>query len=87
MLGLVIIFVRRHLPESPRWQVMHGHEREAEETIAYIEHEVEAGGRELPQVDRGARRSRSSRPRSIGYFALARVLFKEYPQRAISAPR
>src|ERR671927_1539678 len=50
VLGLVIIFVRRHLPESPRWQVMHGHEREAEETITYIEHEVEQGGRTLPRV-------------------------------------
>src|SRR6478672_3281745 len=45
VLGLVIIFVRRNLPESPRWQVMHGHEAAAEETIAYIEHEVEAAGR------------------------------------------
>src|SRR4051812_20229142 len=29
VLGLVILVVRRHLPESPRWQVMHGREREA----------------------------------------------------------
>src|SRR4051812_44113392 len=50
VLGLVIIVVRRHLPESPRWQVMHGHAAEAEQTIEYIEHEVEAGGRELPRV-------------------------------------
>src|SRR3954462_12521358 len=50
VLGLVIIFVRRHLPESPRWQVMHGREREAEESISYIEHEVEQGGRQLEQV-------------------------------------
>ena len=52
VLGLVIIFVRRHLPESPRWQVMHGHEAEAEKTIAYIEHEVEAG---RPRAAEGAR--------------------------------
>src|SRR3569833_1400247 len=50
VLGLVIIFVRRHLPESPRWQVMHGHEREAEQTIDFIEHEVEHGGRTLERV-------------------------------------
>jgi MFS family permease len=82
VLGLVIIFVRRHLPESPRWQVMHGHEAEAEATIDYIEHEVEAGGRELPRVpeDKAVEIKPAER---IGYFALARVLFKEYPQRAI----
>ena len=53
VLGLVIIFVRRHLPESPRWQVMHGHEAEAEETIDYIEHEVEQGGRDAAAGRRG----------------------------------
>src|SRR5690242_7753906 len=37
VLGLVIIFVRRNLPESPRWQVMHGHAAEAEQTIDFIE--------------------------------------------------
>jgi MFS family permease len=82
VLGLVIIFVRRHLPESPRWQVMHGHEAAAEETIAYIEHEVEHGGRELPRVPE--EKAVEIKPaEQIGYFALARVLFKEYPQRAI----
>ena len=31
ILGIVIIFVRRHLPESPRWQVMHGRDRRGRE--------------------------------------------------------
>src|SRR5919112_1858309 len=82
VLGLVIIFVRRNLPESPRWQVMHGHEADAEKTISYIEHEVESGGRELPSVPE--EKAVELQPvEKIGYFALARVLFKEYPQRAI----
>jgi MFS family permease len=82
ILGIVIIFIRRHLPESPRWQVMHGHEAEAEKTIDYIEHEVEQGGRQLPRVPE--EKAVEIKPaENIGYFALARVLFKEYPQRAI----
>jgi MFS family permease len=82
VLGLVIIFVRRHLPESPRWQVMHGHEAEAEETITLIEHEVEHGGRTLPRVDDD--RAIELKPaENIGYVALARVLFTEYPSRAV----
>ncbi len=82
ILGIVIIFIRRHLPESPRWQVMHGHAEEAEKTIDYIEHEVEAGGRELPRVpeDKAVEIKPAER---IGFFALARVLFQEYPQRAV----
>lgn len=82
VLGVVIIFVRRHLPERPRWQVMHGREEEAEKTIAYIEHEVAAGGRELPRVPE--EKAVEIKPaEQIGYFALARVLFREYPQRAV----
>src|ERR1700678_424003 len=36
VLALVIIFVRKNLPESPRWQIMHGREQQAEATIAEI---------------------------------------------------
>jgi len=82
VLGLVIIFVRRNLPESPRWQVMHGYEAEAEQTIDYIEHEVRQGGRELPEVP-DSKAIEIKPAENIGYFALARVLFREYPQRAI----
>jgi MFS family permease len=82
VLGLVIIFVRRHLPESPRWQVMHGYEAEAEQTISFIEHEVEQGGRQLPKVpDEKAIEIQPTE--NIGYVALARVLFREYPARSV----
>ncbi len=60
-LGLCIILVRRHLPESPRWQIMHGREEEAEASIAQIEAESDAGADSSPRWTR-ARRSRSSRP-------------------------
>ena len=45
VLGLVILLVRRNLPESPRWQVMNGRVEAAERSISYIEHEVESTGR------------------------------------------
>jgi MFS family permease len=82
VLGLVILLVRRHLPESPRWQVMHGHEQAAEETISYIEHEVEQGGKALPPVDEN-KAIELTPAADIGFLALTRVLFKEYPQRAV----
>jgi MFS family permease len=82
VLALVIIFVRRNLPESPRWQVMHGHEQEAEASIAEIEGEVRATQGNLPEVD--ASREIEIRPtEQIGYVALLRSLFKHYPARAI----
>src|SRR3954454_21584664 len=81
VLGLVIIFVRRHLPESPRWQVMHGRAEEAEQSINFIEHEVEHGGRQLSRVpdDKAIDLVPAEK---IGYVALARVLFKEFPSRS-----
>jgi MFS family permease len=82
VLGLVILVVRRHLPESPRWQVMNGREQQAEESITYIEHEVAAGGTELPPVDET--KAIDLQPtEKIGYLALTRVLFRDYPGRSV----
>jgi MFS family permease len=81
VLGLVILLVRRNLPESPRWQVMNGREQAAEESISYIEHEVERSGKVVPPVDEG--KAIELRPTDqIGYVALTRVLFRDYPSRA-----
>jgi MFS family permease len=82
VLGLVILLVRRNLPESPRWQIMHGRAADAEESIAQIEHEVEATGATLPPVDE-TKVIEVTPAERIGYAALTRVLFREYPSRAI----
>jgi MFS family permease len=82
VLALVIIYVRKNLPESPRWQIMHGREQEAEATIAEIEAEVAATKGELPPVDE-SRAIDITPTRQIGYLALLRVLFAQYPSRSV----
>jgi MFS family permease len=82
VLGLVIIFVRRNLPESPRWQVMNGRTAEAEASIEFIEQEVEKAGRKLPPVD-PSKEMELTPAEDIGYLALTRVLFRDYPTRSI----
>jgi MFS family permease len=84
VLGLVIIFVRRNLPESPRWQVMNGRTEEAEKSITFIEKEVEAAGKKLPPVDQ-SKMMELTPADDIGYVALTRVLFRDYPTRSIYA--
>ena len=82
VLALVIIYVRRNLPESPRWQVMHGREAEAETSIMEIENHVAETKGSLPPVDHS--KELEIRPTErIGYIHLVRVLFHHYPGRSL----
>ena len=82
VLALVIIYVRKNLPESPRWLIMHGREAEAEAAIAEIEGDVTRTRGELPPVDQNSELEIQPNER-IGYLTLLRVLFRHYPTRSI----
>lgn len=43
VLGLVILLVRRNVPESPRWMFIHGHDKQAHELVGGIEREYRTG--------------------------------------------
>jgi MFS family permease len=61
---------------------MNGRVDDAEQSISYIEQEVEATGVKLPPVDET--KAIELRPtEKIGYLALTRVLFRDYPTRSI----
>ena len=51
VLGVLIICLRRHIPESPRWQMTHGHQDEAKRTVDDIEEQVAVGRPQLSDVD------------------------------------
>src|SRR5213079_2734567 len=39
-LGLIVIFFRRWIPESPRWLMIHGPNHQAEEIVADVERKI-----------------------------------------------
>ncbi|WP_228389183.1 MFS transporter [Cumulibacter manganitolerans] len=82
VLGLVIIFLRRVIPESPRWLLMHGRAEEAERTTEEIEKRVEAeGGALTPVPDSKAILLKETPPMTFGQ--MTRIFFKRYPHRSI----
>jgi MFS family permease len=40
LIGLVILFLREFIPESPRWLMTHGYHEDAEKTVGEVEQEV-----------------------------------------------
>jgi MFS family permease len=79
--GLVILLVRRNVPESPRWMFIHGREDQAEEVVQDIESQVEDSTDErLRPVDQDITvRQRTS----IGFGTIARTMVTMYPKRSI----
>ncbi|MEV4971062.1 MFS transporter [Streptomyces scopuliridis] len=81
VLGLVILLVRRHVPESPRWQLIHGYGEEAEKLVDSVERSIEAEkhGKLPPPAGEITIHER----KSIGFGLIARTVFRRYPRRAV----
>lgn len=82
ILGLGIIYLRRHIPESPRWLAKHGKADDGETIVRSIEREVEESGRDLPAITEEDK-IWLRRTEGLNLKQLIYVFFKLYPTRTV----
>jgi MFS family permease len=81
ILAFGVLFIRKYVPESPRWLYIHGRDEEGDKIVQEIETKVsEDLGRELPNVTETITiRQR----KTIGLVLIAKTVFTMYPKRTI----
>lgn len=76
LLALIVVFVRRYIPESPRWLLTHGQPEEAERIVEQIETQA---GQGAPPTD--LPRLRMVRRGHVRWLEVAATLLKHHRQR------
>jgi MFS family permease len=81
VLGVVVLLVRRNVPESPRWLFIHGHGPEAERLVNGIEQRVQREtSTRLDEADQSITIRQRTR---IGFVTIAKTMFTQYPRRTV----
>ncbi|MGH8162397.1 MAG: MFS transporter [Gammaproteobacteria bacterium] len=78
VLGFAILLLRRYVPESPRWLLLHHRRAEAERIVRGIEERA----RRIPAHDPSVQITLDPSG-YVGWFALFGLLLKRYPRRVV----
>ncbi|WP_435007090.1 MFS transporter [Tundrisphaera lichenicola] len=80
LLGLIIIFYRNHVPESPRWLATHGRGDEANRVVEEIERHFTEDGVKLEPVHESITLHARH---DVGFGLIARTMVHTYPGRTL----
>jgi MFS family permease len=80
LLGFAILLIRRHVPESPRWLILHGYLDEATRVVHHIESEV---AKTTPIPDEKPVKTKLYVKGSAGFGEVLRTLFGKYLSRTV----
>ncbi len=80
-LGVIVVFMRMWIPESPRWLMTHGHADDARTIVAGIEDRVRRRGRPVDLAD--LPRVRLKTRRHTPLIEVVRTLFGKYRSRTL----
>ncbi|KAJ3435884.1 sugar transport protein-related [Anaeramoeba flamelloides] len=81
-LGIVILFLRSKIPESPRWLVTHNQPEKAEEIVLKIEQWVYKG-KAIPELIDAKPLKISQTNKPISYKRVAKIFFEKFRKRSI----
>ena len=82
VMGVFIIWLRQHIPESPRWMLTHGRAKEAERIVEDTEASVREQGIDLEPVPESKAMLVRAKE-EVSLRQLAHVFFKIYPTRTV----
>ncbi len=84
LLGFVILLIRRDVPESPRWLLMHGYVAEANATMTLIEARVNAAGGSMAEGEASVPKTvQLTVAGTVGMGHIFRTLWRRFPQRTL----
>jgi MFS family permease len=81
VIGLLAIYLRSVLPESPRWLMTHGRNEEAEKIVGDIEEQARKQGVKIEPVPESKALEVTGRG-VIPYLEIARTVLRSYPGRS-----